>query len=338
LDKKSANKKSAPRRSEQANAAYIAAGVTGLLLAAWFVYGTVSIDPFRWGIFAEELIVALCALFALRLLCVIRLPKWIGVACIVLLPAGIALYGALSLPENVPAFSRALCIAAACAFALLTARQLDTKPDGVLLTALLAAACAPVLLAANTLLVDEFMRALIMAGVLAVSLAVRKKSAGPAYLASILFGLAGAAGFYAAFAGLGAGIGALLLAPKRNRGSWVFAAVLMAALPVAARFAAGVLLPEGSPLFAANTAASAVFVSFLQTHLLRALALGLFAMSARFFFSREETAVPAVLALAGCAAARLLPFAAAPEVWMDALPLCALAGAGVAKIARGTGR
>ncbi|HPK71733.1 MAG TPA: hypothetical protein PLN93_07305, partial [Vicinamibacterales bacterium] len=60
------------------------------MVAVWLVYGTVTIDPFRWGLFAEELIIALCALLALRFLCVLKLPKWITLACIIGVPAAIA--------------------------------------------------------------------------------------------------------------------------------------------------------------------------------------------------------------------------------------------------------
>ncbi len=338
MGRKTATRKFSAARGTQIPAAAMTAGVAGLLLAAWLIYGTVSVDPFRWGVFAEELIVSLCALFALRLLCVIRLPKWIPLACIVLLPAAISLWGARFLPEDPAAFGRALCLAAATAFALLAALQLDAKPDGVLAAAILAAFCAPVLLAAQTLFIEELMRALVMAGVFFTVLAARRKTVVYSYLAAALFGLAGTAGFSAAFAGAGAGIGAALLAPKRNRGSWIFAAVLMAALPLVGRILAAGRLPASSPLFAGSALQIGAFASLIQTHLLRALALGLAAMSVRFFFSREDAAVPAVLALAGCAAARLIPFAAAPDVWMDALPLCALAGVGVAKAARGKAR
>ena len=49
---------------------------------------------------------------------------------------------------------------------------------------------------------------------------------------------------------------------------------------------------------------------------------------------RRLAATLTALALAGCAAARLLPFVQAPEVWTDAMLLCVLAGVGVAKTAR----
>ena len=176
MEKTTTTKRTSNRRGATTAAVSAAAGITGVLLAAWVIYGTVTIDPFRWGVFAEELIVALCALFALRLLCVIRLPKWVSLACILALPAAIALYGALSLPEDALSFLRALLLAAAVAFSLLLAHQLDTKPDGVLLAALLCAVCLPVLLSANTRLLDELMRALLMAGVFMVVLAVRPTS------------------------------------------------------------------------------------------------------------------------------------------------------------------
>ncbi len=337
MERKTVKPRPSIRRKTQLSTAAAAAGVAGLLLAAWLVYGTASVDPFLWGRFAEELIVALCVLFTLRLICVIRLPKWVAFASIILLPAGIVLYGLTADAGDGLLLGRALCLAAACALALLTARHMDTKPDGVLLAALLCAACIPVLLAANTRLIDELARALIMAGVFLSVLAVRKKTVSFAYLAAAAFALAGSAGLFAAFAGLGAGLGALLLAPKRNRGGWVLAAVLMTALPAAVLLAANMFMPQQTALLAANPQTAGAFAELIRTHLLRALALGLLLMAARFFYRREDAAVPAVLALAACACARLLPFFTAPDVWMDALLLAVPAGVGVAKIARGAG-
>jgi hypothetical protein len=296
-----------------------------------------SVDPFRWGSFAEELIVALCALFALRLLCVIRLPKWIAVACIFLLPAGVVLYGLAGSGTDGVLPARAVCLAAGCAFMLLTVRQLDVKPDGVLLAALLCAACAPVLMSAQTRFLDELARALVMAGVFLAVLAARSKTVSLAYLSAAAFALAGSAGLYAAFAGLGAGVGLLLLAPKRKRGGWTLAAVLMAALPVAGLLTANALLPQEAILFSNLPQQTGAFADLIRTHLLRALALGLLFMALRFFSGREDAAAPAALALAACACARLFPFVNAPDVWMDVLPLAALAGVGVAKTARNTG-
>ena len=334
MEKKPANKRAPSRSAAKAHAASLAAGIAGIAVAVWLVYGTVTIDPFRWGLFAEELIIALCALLALRFLCVLKLPKWISLACIIGVPAVIVFLGALSLPEHPAVFERALCLAAAAAFALLTAQQLDTKPDGTLLTALLLCACLPILLAANTRMIDELNRALVMAGVFMAVVAVRQKTVLYGYLASVAFAVAGTAGLYAAFAGLGAGVGALLLSPLRKRGGWTLAAVLMAALPVAVFFAARFLLPQSGEIFAWNATAAGEFATIIRVHLLRALAVGLLLLACRFFLKREDAAVPVVLALAGCAAARLLPFIAAPEVWTDAMLLCALAGVGVAKTAR----
>ncbi len=334
MERKTAAKKASQTRNAKMTTASITAGVAGLLLAAWLIYGTVSIDPFLWGIFTEEMIAALCALFALRLLCFLRFPKWITIASVAVLPAVIALYGALSLPEDIAGFLRALCLASAVLFALMAATELDNKPDGVLLSAVFAAVCMPVLLSAQTRLIDEMMRALVMGGIYLSVLALRRKSTGIAALASVPVALAGAAGFYAAFAGLGTGIGLLLLAPKRKRSGWVLAAVLLVALPVAVRLFAGALLPESNMIFAQNTAVAGAFTELVKTHLLRALALGLLLISIRFFIRREDAAIPLVLALAGCAVFRLLFFAIAPDVWMDALPLCVLAGVGVAKTAR----
>ena len=334
MEKKSANRKPSSRSGAKANAASFAAGIVGVVIAAWLIYGTASINPFRWGLFVEELIIAVCALLALRLLCVIRLPKWVSLLCIVLVPAGIALYAALLPPEHAAEFERILCLAGSACFALLTAQQMDNQPDGVLVTALLILACLPVLIAANTRLIDELMRALVMAGVFMAVLAVRQKTVTFAFLASIAFTVAGVSGLYAAFAGVGAGVGAVLLSPKRQRGSWTLAAVLMAALPVAAWFAARLLLPEGNVLLAQNARQIGEFALTIRVHLMRALAVGLLLLAVRFFSRREDAAIPVILALAGCAAARLLPFVAVPDVWMDALPLCALAGVGVAKTAR----
>ena len=334
MEKTKATKRTSNRRGATTAAVSAAAGITGVLFAAWVIYGTVTIDPFRWGVFAEELIVALCALFALRLLCVIRLPKWVSLASILALPAAIALYGALSLPEDTLSFLRALLLAAAVAFSLLLAHQLDTKPDGVLLTALLCAVCLPVLLSANTRLLDELMRSLLMAGVFMAVLAVRQKTVALAYVSSVAFSLAGAASLLPAFAGFGAGLGALLLSPKRKRGGWAFAMALMSALPVAVWFLSRALLPAESPLMAINPLVAGEFALVIQTHLMRALAVGLFAISVRFFFSREDAVIPALFALACFAAVRLLPLESRPDVWMDALLFSALAGVGVAKIAR----
>ena len=132
----------------------------------------------------------------------------------------------------------------------------------------------------------------------------------------------------------GAGVGAVLLSPMRQRGSWTLAAVLMAALPVAAWFAGRVLLVEGNALLLQNTRQIGEFALTIRVHVMRALAVGLLLLAVRFFSRREDAAIPVILALAGCAAARLLPFLAVHDVWMDALPLCALAGVGVAKTAR----
>lgn len=334
MERKSTAKRTSSRSGAKANVASFAAGFAGIIIAVWLVYGTVTIDPFRWGLFVEELIVAICALLVLRLLCVIQLPKWVSLLCIVAVPAGIALYASLSLPENPADFERTICLAFAACFALLTAQQMDNKPDGVLLTALLLCVSFPILLGAQTSLLTELMRALVMAGVFMAVLAVRQKSVTLAYVASSAFALAGAAGLYPAFAGAGAGIGALLLSPKRKRGGWTFAAVLMAALPVAVWFLSRALLPEGAALGALNTRTMGEFAQTIRVHQMRAFAVGLLLLAVRFFSRREDAAVPVILALAGCAAARLLPFLATPDVWLDAMPLCVLAGVGVAKTAR----
>lgn len=334
MENRTGTKRTYSRSGAKANAASLIAGIAGILLAVWLIYGTVTIDPFRWGLFAEELIIALCALLALRFICVLPLPKWISPLSIVLVPAAIALIGSLSLPEDPASFERALCLAAAACFSLLCAQQMDNKPDGVLLTALSIAVCVPILLGVNTRMIDELARALIMAGVFMAVLAIRQKTVGFAYLSSAAFALAGAAGLFAAFAGLGAGLGALLLSPKRKRGGWMLALVCMAALPVAVWFAARFLLPQDNPLFAQNARAMSEFADIIRVHLMRALALGLLLLCGRLLAKREDAALPIVLALAGCASARLIPFLVTPTVWLDAFLLCALAGVGVAKTAR----
>lgn len=334
MEKKTTKRKSTARGGAKANIASVAAGTAGVILALWLVYGTATIDPFRWGLFVEELIIALLALLALRFVCVLPLPKWSSIVCIILVPFGIALYGSLSLPEDPAAFERALCLAAAACFALLLAQQMDNRPDGVLLTALLIAACIPVLFGVTTRLIDELARALITAGVFMAVLAVRQKTIMYAYLSSAAFALAGAAGLFAAFAGAGAGLGALLLSPKRKRAEWTLALVCMVALPVAVYFAVRLLFGADNPLLAQNTLVFSEFADVVRVHLLRALALGLLLISVRLFVRREDAVLPVVLALAGCAAARLLPFLSTPSVWLDAFLLCALCGVGVSKIAR----
>ena len=320
------------------------AGAVGVVLAAWLVYGTVTIDPFRWGRFGEELIVAVCVLFALRLLCVIRLPNWLSIACVVLIPTGIALYGVFAVKNDSFALARLICLAAGSAFALLSARELDAKPDGTFLTALLIAACLPNLIGANTPFLGELLRAATMAGIYLCVLAVRQKSPQYLYLAALGFGIGGASGLFAAFAGAGAGLAVVLLASKRQRGNLVFPAVLAAALPAAVWLAARVLfpLPESFLLAgsapAAQAAAISEFTKTVETHLLRALDLGLLLLAVHLLFRREDAAVPVLFAVAGGMLLYFFPALNAPDVWIQALPLAVLAGTGTAKTARGTGR
>lgn len=336
MAKKSSAKRIASKTSSAAISA--AAGIVGILLAAWLVYGTVTIDPFRWGRFVEELIVAVCALFALRLLCVIRLPDWLTIACVALVPAGIAGYAFFSASNNPHALGRLLCLAAGSAFALLTARELDARPDGTFLTALLVAACLPGRISAGTSFLTELQRALTMAGVFMAVLAVRQKSARYLYLASLGFGLSGAASLFSAFAGAGAGLGAALSASKRQRGSWVFPAVLAAALPAAVWLAVRFLLPLPEALLLAETAVPSTFAAVVETHLLRTLDLGLLLLAIRLLARREEAVLPVLFAVAASMLTGFLPALGAPGVWMQALPLAVLAGMGVAKTARGNGR
>lgn len=336
MAKKNAAKTTAARGASVS--ASIAAGVVAILLAAWLVYGTVTIDPFRWGRFAEEIIVAVCVLFALRLLCVIRLPNWLSIVCAALLPAAVAVFGFFASANNSAALGRLLCLSAASAFALFSARELDAKPDGTLLSALLIAACLPTLFGFNTTFLTELMRALAMAGIMMAALAVRQKSSMYLYFAALAFALGGAAHLYAAFAGAGAGVGAALFAPKKQRGAWVLPAVLMAALPAGVWLItrSALMLPES--LTMAGSIATPAFLFIVEPHLLRALDLGLLLLGIRWFFRREDAAVPVLFAIAGGMLMRCLPALNAPDVWMHALPLAVLAGTGAAKTARGKGR
>ncbi|MCE5190112.1 MAG: hypothetical protein LLF75_13155 [Eubacteriales bacterium] len=336
MAKKASTKKSAARASTASVS--VVAGVAGIVLAAWFIYGTVTIDPFRWGRFVEELIVAVCVLLALRLLCIVRLPDWLSIVCAVLLPAGIALYGLFVAKNDALALGRWICLAVGSAFALLTARELDAKPDGTLLAALLLAACLPGLIASETSFSDELMRALVMAGVFLSVLAVRQTSNSLLYLAALGFALGGAVNLFAAFAGAGAGIGAVLLAPKRKRGAWILPAVLMAALPVAAWLATKLAFPLPESLITLNAYAPSAFAQTLGAHLLRALDLGMLLLSIRWLFHREDAALPVLFAVAGAALFYFIPAVNHPDIWMQALPLSVLAGVGAAKVARGNGR
>ena len=336
MAKKASTKKIASKTSSASVS--IAAGVVGVVLAAWLVYGTVTIDPFRWGRFVEELIVAICALCALRLLCFLRLPNWVSIACVTLVPAGIAVYAFFAGSNDPLILGRLLCLAAACAFALLTARELDTKPDGTLLTALLIAACLPGLIGSGTSFLTELLRALMMAGLYLAALAVRQKSTQFLYLAAIGFGLGGAASLFAAFAGAGAGLGAALLAPKRQQRNWVFPAILLAALPVAVWLAVRFALPLPASLSGAGMAVASEYATLVEPHLLRALDLGLLLFAVRLFARREDAAVPLLLAIAVSLLMGFIPALNAPGVWMQALPLAVLAGVGTAKTGRTTGR
>ena len=308
--------------------------MVGIVLAAWFVYGTVTIDPFRWGRFVEELIVAVCALSALRLLCILRLPSWLSIACVAILPTGIATFAFFSASGNPLAMGRLLCLAAACAFALLTARELDAKPDGTLLAALLIAACLPGLIGSGTSFLTELLRALVMAGLYLAALAVRQKSTQFLYLAGIGFALGGAASLFAAFAGAGAGLGAALLAPKRKQSGWVFPAVLCAALPVTIWLTVRFVLPLPASLSGAGMTAATEFAAVVQPHLLRALDLGLLLFAIHLLAHREDGAVPVLFAVAASMLTGFVPALNAPDVWMQALPLAVLAGVGTAKTGR----
>jgi hypothetical protein len=332
LAKKSSTKKTASKTSPASIS--VAAGITGIVLAAWLIYGTVTIDPFRWGRFVEELIVAVCALSALRLLCILRLPSWVSLACVAILPAGIAAFAFFSASGNPLALGRLISLAAACAFALLTARELDAKPDGTLLATLLIAVCLPSLIGSGTSFLVELLRALTMAGIYLAVLAVRQKSTEFLYLAAVGFGLGGVASLFSAFAGAGAALGAALLAPKRKQSAWVFPAVLCAALPVAAWLLVRFLLPLPEWFSVSGAPAAFEFAAVVQPHLMRALDLGLLLLAIHLLAHREDGAIPALFAVAASMLTGFVPSLSAPDVWMQALPLAVLAGVGTAKTGR----
>lgn len=334
-------KKASPRASvkKTGSGAYgVPLGALCLLLALWLIYNTVTLEPFSWGVFAEEIILSLCAVFALRLLGLAKPSDWVPVASIILLCAAIVVYGAAVTAKSGADFTRFLCLAGTAACMLLTARQQDAKPDGTLFCALLFAAALPVLVSQPTTLLEEFMRLLLTAGVLAAVFAVKEKLAWLAFLAAGLIGVSGAAGFYAVFFGAGAAAGLLLSAPKRERGLWVLAAVLMAGLPLAVRLLAADRLPQSASLFIQNTLTPGVLGLAIKTHLIRIYAVGLLLLSVRFFVSREDALAVPVLALVGAALFRLLSRSPAADAWMDAPMLACLAGVGIAKFARPKGR
>jgi hypothetical protein len=307
-----------------------AAGVLGALCALWLVYGTLTISPFSWGTLAEELILALCALFALRLLCFARLPNGLIAACLILLPAGIVLYSAYAAANLNADFTRALCLAGTAVFTLMTARLLDERADGVVLTALLFCAALPVLVAADTLLLEELARLLLAAGVLAAVAALREKAVWFAFLT---------AGFFAALYGAGAGAAFFACAPKKQKSLWTFAALLAALLPVAVQLLTTARFPDGAALLAGNPVASGLIAEVTAPHLIRIYAAGLLLFSVRCALGRESAAaLPVLFALIGAAAFRLAFPALSPDVWMDVPLLCVLTAAGTAKTGRAKGR
>ena len=336
--KKTPVRRTAPRAAAL-SAKQTTAGVFGALCALWMLYATLTFSPFSWGTLAEELILALCALFALRLLCFAKLPNGLIAACLILLPAGIVLYGAYAAANLNADFTRALCLAGTAAFTLLTARVLDDRADGIVLTALLFCAALPSLFAADTLLITEFARLLLAAGVLAAVAALREKAVWFAFIAAGLTGVAGAAGYFAALYGAGVGAAFLVCAPKKQKGLWTFAALLAAGLPVAVRLLTAARLPEQSALLLGNLLAPGMIAVVIAPHMIRIYAVGLLLFSVRCALGKESaTALPVLLALIGAAAFRLVFPAASLDIWMDVPLLCVLAAVGTAKTGRTRGR
>lgn len=315
------------------------AGVLGALCALWVLYATLTFSPFSWGTFAEELILALCALFALRLLCFAKLPNGLIAVCLILLPAGIVLYGAYAAANLNADFTCALCLAGTAAFTLLTARVLDDRADGVVLTALLFCAALPSLVAADTLLIEEFARLLLAAGVLAAVAALREKAVWFAFIAAGLAGMAGAAGYFAAFYGAGVSAAFLAYAPKKQKSLWTFAALLAVGLPVAVRLLTAARLPAEAALLLDNSIVPGVIAAVTAPHMIRIYAVGMLIFSVRCMLGKESAvALPVLFALIGAAAFRLAFSAVSPDVWMDVPLFCIIAAAGTAKTGRTRGR
>jgi hypothetical protein len=266
------------------------------------------------------------------------LPRGLTVASLILLPAGIIVYGAYASAAEGANFYRFACLAGTGVLSLLTARLLDPQPDGVLLGALLLLISLPGLFAADTLFIEELMRLFLTAGVFFIMVSIREKAPWMALCAALLFGLAGTAGLYAAFVAAGAAAGRLLAAPKKQRGIWVLSVVLSCGLALGALLFVGQLPVLAPFLTTRNPMQPSVWAGFLDNHLIRVLATGVLLFALRFFTKNEDAAIPLVLALLCGAIARLAFSGSAPGVLMDAPLLAALAGAGVAKTARGGSR
>ena len=313
-------------------------GILGVLLGLWLIYKTLTLQPFRWGTIVEELIIALCVVFALRLLCIAKLPRGLVVASLILLPAGIIVYGAYASAAEGANFYRFLCLAGVGALSLLMVRLLDNQPDGVLIGAILLLVSLPGLFTADTLFIEELMRLFLTAGVFFAMVSIREKSPWMALCAVPLFGLAGTAGLYAAFIAAGTAAGMLLAAPKKQRGIWVLSAALSVVLALGALLLVKQLSLLPSSLTMQNAMQASTSTELFEYHLVRVLAMGVLLFALRFFSANEDTAIPLVLALLGGAMIRLIFSGGAPDVSMDMPLLAALGGAGIAKTARGVRR
>lgn len=308
----------------------LAAGVACAALSLWLLFSALTKKPFDWGTLGEELLIAACAVCALRLLCVAKPSRAAAITLWVLLFGLVAGYGLLA--ADGAAGMGVLCVAAALACACWCAWSAAGRADGVVLCVILLAAALPVL-TRQAALSDRLLLALLAAGAAASAGAIRRQSVSLALLSAAAFTLAGATTFYAGFCAVGAAAGLLLAGARSRRGDWALAALFLAALPFAARFLAAryIVLPD--VLNAVGGQAAAGWVAPYGTHVLRTLAAGLLLFAPRLLRGQDRAAILVACMLAAGALARLFFGADMPGVWTDAPSIAALAGVGIATIA-----
>ena len=307
--------------------AEVAAGVLCALLSLWLLFSTLTLKPFRWGTLVEELLVAVCAVCALRLFCFAKPTRTAAFALWVLLPAGVVLYS-LFRPAGGTAgvmFSAALGLAAACALTW----TLGSRADALMLCALLLAALLPPLLLNQRTLAFALLTALLTAGAASAAGAVKRRSVPLALLSALCFALGGALHLYAGLCALGAAAGLLLASPRARNGGWALAAVLTAALPFCLRLLAARHPQLTAALGSVDGPASPAWLAAYAPHALRALALGLLPFAPRLLRGLDRAAIPAVLTLSAGALTRLIPGLDLPDIWVGAPMLAALAGIGI---------